>query len=246
MLYRLAKSLDTFRSQVNALYLSRDKESDGWIGDTRHKNSKSDHNPNSAGVVTAIDIDEDVRPGSDAMPIVNALIASRDLRIKYVIYEGRMIRNYRAKDGTAPWVWTPYKGKNPHKHHFHLSVSADPKLYDDPRPWALNITNSTAADSPADNSANADRPITPNEPATSPHKSPSIRTLQVKNPLMHGEDVYALQAALVGRGFMTAGQVDGVYGERTMKAVRTFQESKGLRPDGMAGPNTFAALNLNK
>lgn len=38
-------------------------------------------------------------------------------------------------------------------------------------------------------------------------------------------------------------EVDGVFGEGTDKAVRTFQKGKGLKVDGMVGPNTLAALD---
>jgi peptidoglycan hydrolase-like protein with peptidoglycan-binding domain len=38
------------------------------------------------------------------------------------------------------------------------------------------------------------------------------------------------------------GPVDGMYGEMTEQAVITFQRSQGLTADGIAGPNTVAAL----
>ena len=36
--------------------------------------------------------------------------------------------------------------------------------------------------------------------------------------------------------------VDGIYGRNTREAVRTFQRSKRLAPDGKVGKNTWAAL----
>ena len=36
MAYRIAKSLDKLRSQVDARWPSRSKRSDGWIGDAAH------------------------------------------------------------------------------------------------------------------------------------------------------------------------------------------------------------------
>lgn len=136
--YRLAKSLEVLRSQINAANPGRDKTSDGWIGDTSHKTRKSDHNPNKYGVVTAIDVDEDLSPGHDAMPLVRALQASGDPRIKYIIYEGKItVKGDIAK-------WKAYHGVNPHKHHFHISVSSDRGLYDDETPW--NLTGILAPD----------------------------------------------------------------------------------------------------
>lgn len=56
--------------------------------------------------------------------------------------------------------------------------------------------------------------------------------------------VTQLQNTLKAKGFFK-GPVTGYYGSITEAAVRTFQQSKGLRVDGIAGPNTLAALNNN-
>ena len=37
-------------------------------------------------------------------------------------------------------------------------------------------------------------------------------------------------------------QVDGIFGPRTKSAVQDFQRSKGLSPDGIVGPLTWARL----
>jgi peptidoglycan hydrolase-like protein with peptidoglycan-binding domain len=39
-------------------------------------------------------------------------------------------------------------------------------------------------------------------------------------------------------------KVDGVYGPATHAAVIAFQAEKGLKPDGIIGPKTVAALGL--
>ena len=64
MAWRLARSLDTFGMQMDALWPNRSKVSDGTIGDTAHSHRKSDHNPNSAGVVTARDVTHDPASGA--------------------------------------------------------------------------------------------------------------------------------------------------------------------------------------
>jgi peptidoglycan hydrolase-like protein with peptidoglycan-binding domain len=56
-----------------------------------------------------------------------------------------------------------------------------------------------------------------------------------------GPNVTALQQILQGRGF-PPGNRDGVFGLRTEAAVLAFQKGAGLLPDGIAGPQTLAAL----
>lgn len=58
---------------------------------------------------------------------------------------------------------------------------------------------------------------------------------------MSDERVRQIQLALVRRGFVT-GVVDGIWGRRTIQAVRAFQQASGLSPDGIVGPATYAAL----
>lgn len=132
---RIAKSLDTLRSQVNAQWPGRSKANDGWIGDAAHQATASDHNPNAAGVVTALDITHDPAHGLDAGKLADTLRLSHDPRIKYIISNRRI-----ASSLISPWVWRPYSGANAHEEHVHVSVMADPKLYDDPRPWVIGKT----------------------------------------------------------------------------------------------------------
>lgn len=59
-----------------------------------------------------------------------------------------------------------------------------------------------------------------------------------------GLPVRLVQARLNDRGF-DAGIVDGIFGRRTVKAVRGFQKSQGfLKVTGMVDGNTFGALFL--
>ncbi|UWQ92407.1 peptidoglycan-binding protein [Rhodobacteraceae bacterium M382] len=43
-----------------------------------------------------------------------------------------------------------------------------------------------------------------------------------------------------------AGRIDGIWGRNTEKAVCTFQKNAGLDPDGIVGPKTLAALNIQR
>jgi Putative peptidoglycan-binding domain-containing protein len=69
------------------------------------------------------------------------------------------------------------------------------------------------------------------------------RELRLADPYMRGEDVRTLQRALKEQGF-DPGQLDGVFGKKTERAVKRFQRSVGLKADGIAGRRTFAALGL--
>jgi hypothetical protein len=130
--WRTAGSLRQLLLQVNRLYPARDKTHDGTIGDRAHAARTSDHNPNAAGVVTAIDITHDPAHGCDCSKLADALVRSRDPRIKYIIWRGRQISSR-----VQPWAWRPYKGANDHSKHLHLSVDGDLRLYDSITPWAI-------------------------------------------------------------------------------------------------------------
>lgn len=58
-----------------------------------------------------------------------------------------------------------------------------------------------------------------------------------------GDDVRKVQDKLL-RWRYYEGTVDGVYGARTYRAVRRFQEKNGLNVDGVVGPSTAVALGL--
>jgi len=138
MSWRIAGSLKTLRDQVNATWPNRDKRSDGSIGDAKHSSRKSDHNPNEAGVVCALDIDKDLSNTVTVETVVNALVASRDPRIKYLIWRGRILSST-----ASPWTWRKYTGANGHFEHLHISVGPSAVLYDDPSPWAIGEAAAT-------------------------------------------------------------------------------------------------------
>ena len=136
MAWRVAKSLLKLREQVNEMAPNRSKASDGTIGDRAHESRTSDHNPwvkdGNIGVVTAMDITDDNEHGCDAQTIVDALVNSRDPRIKYIIWKRKKINSK-----VRPWVWRNYTGPNPHTKHFHLSVLADKSAYDSEDSWQI-------------------------------------------------------------------------------------------------------------
>lgn len=213
MAWRLAKSLQMLRDQVNAQYPHRDKSSDGTIGDANHSSRSSDHNPNAAGVVTACDITHDPNGGLDAGILAQVLIASRDPRIKYIIWNRQIISG---EGGPSPWKARKYTGANPHTHHVHISVKAERPLCDDAEPWAMP------------GGLNPEKPSLPAPPKPRP-------TLLRGST---GDAVRELQKLL---GFIGK-DADGMFGPVTEAAVKAFQRHEKLVPDGKVGPYTWAAL----
>src|SRR4051794_40000006 len=73
----------------------------------------------------------------------------------------------------------------------------------------------------------------------------TARMLRLTSPLLHGQDVQAVQSRLVALGY-SPGAVDGYYGDATAAAVRAFQRDHGLEADGIVGPKTSATLSAAK
>jgi peptidoglycan L-alanyl-D-glutamate endopeptidase CwlK len=87
-------------------------------------------------------------------------------------------------------------------------------------------------------------PTAPPIPATTtttqpPTQPPQERTLRLKDS---GEGVRMIQTRLVALSLLGEKDVDGVFGPRTLAAVKKFQTSKKLKADGIVGPQTRVAL----
>jgi hypothetical protein len=212
MSWRIARALETLRSQVNAKWPERRKDSDGSVGDTSHAARPSDHNPDANGVVKAIDITHDPKGGFDSYAFADMLLRNKDQRIKYVISNGRI---GSGAAGPSPWKWRKYTGSNRHDHHVHISVVADRAKYDDTAPWRL-------AGLPQVDPAAAEEFVRP--PAT-------------VAPGASGADVERLQKLL---GCAVTGKYEPR--SETEFALRLFQVRHKLDPDGKAGPQTWKAL----
>lgn len=59
-----------------------------------------------------------------------------------------------------------------------------------------------------------------------------------------GGEVTQIQQRLAELGY-SPGAADGIYGTNTKNAVMAFQRDQGLAVDGIAGPNTLAALGIS-
>jgi hypothetical protein len=123
--WKVAPALEQLRAQLDQLAPDRSRASDGAIGDAAHASRASDHNPwwSLAGqsYVTARDFTHD-HEHLDCHALADALVRGRDQRVKYIIWNERILSGGA---GRSPWEWRDYTGTNPHTRHLHLSVMAD-------------------------------------------------------------------------------------------------------------------------
>ncbi len=220
--WRLASSLVTLACQLDQIW-PQGGPTDGTVGDLRHQARKSDHNPNGAGVVTAIDVHETVEDQGEALVI--ALIRDRDPRIKYIIHEGQIWRSY-SRHGIPAWEPAPYKGTNKHLSHVHLSVSSSPTLYDDPRVWDLGA-------------------IGDNMPAPTLKRNDTGLTVA-----LYQRALLAWNPRIAEILEVDSFEADGAYGPITEQAVKLYQRAAQLvdpfvstpDPYGQIGPLTSSNL----
>lgn len=98
-----------------------------------------------------------------------------------------------------------------------------------------------AAEIAPDTGTSATPPAPPSPPAAGGWEV--ARVLKVTKPLTKGDDVKALQNALIANNYHCGRDgADGVFGKNTAYAVRCFQSRKGLIVDGKAGKFTVSAL----
>ena len=143
----LVPCLVSLRTEFNTLAPSRDRNSDGSIGDSAHASSSSDHNPDETGAtpyedadstneVHAIDVDADLRKAGWTMAKAVEVIVTRhrsgaDNRLQNVIFNRRI--------WSQSWGWTArtYTGSNPHDKHAHFSSRYTTTQERDTRRWGL-------------------------------------------------------------------------------------------------------------
>jgi len=77
-----------------------------------------------------------------------------------------------------------------------------------------------------------------------PFRPPTITIYRLTTPYMVSAEVGLIQTALVGKGFNTGG-VDNIFGEETFNAVKLFQDSVGINPDGEVSALTAAELGVS-
>lgn len=243
--WQLAPSLVVLRDEANATNPSRDKASDGTIGDARHQaeGNASDHNPwlvwNGVPWVRAEDLDTDGLDLPAAFEAARAKAAAGQL--PQVVGGGYLILNGRI---TAPDFseWRAYKGTDPHVLHGHVSVSTDPGRFTSRDPWGIfgGPTPPPPAPAPA-----------PAPPAPAPTGWPGPDLVGVGLDLRgdqgnSGQRVANLQDffrrtySLYAKGLA----VDGWWGPATTAVIREFAQRSGIRSaDGLnIGPQIARKL----
>lgn len=132
--WSLAPCLVGLFRETDKLFPRRSTISDGTIGNAEHAARESDHNPDGNGWVDAADLTDDKSSGCDADHLAQHLIAAKDPRVSYIIWNRTIVRGYdRKATSTRPFLkaWTPepYTGTNPHDKHTHISVADHARGY---------------------------------------------------------------------------------------------------------------------
>lgn len=131
----LVPCLVRLRADFDRLFPGRDRRSDGWAGDPAHQARDSDHNPDSRGLVHALDVDAGLSSISDMQAFVDHLVdrhrTGADKRLTYIIF------NRRIWSASRSWIGRAYTGSNPHTEHAHFSASYTPARERDVSNWRL-------------------------------------------------------------------------------------------------------------
>jgi len=143
----LIPCLKALFAEFDRIAPSRDRASDGSIGDTVHQNEVSDHNADETGSVPihdadhvnevhAIDVDNNLRESDLTMERVVQFLLARcrsgaEKRLRYIIY------NRRIWSASSGWVQKTYTGPSPHTEHAHFSASYETLLEASTASWHL-------------------------------------------------------------------------------------------------------------
>jgi peptidoglycan hydrolase-like protein with peptidoglycan-binding domain len=225
---RSVESLKKLLAQVNAIAPKRNKASDGWIGDVKHMARHSDHNPEPDGTVDARDITNDASHGMDTAVLAEALRASKDYRISYIICNGRIMSG---RKGPKPWQWRKYTGSNGHYHHMHISVLDEGQ--DDTTPWDIEDYFKKGKSSVPKIKPSPLPKV--EEPAPKVEEHPLDGTnfpKTYKDGKVH-EELKNVQLKLDELGYPEVGSADGKWGDKTATAVMAFRlvEKLPVAPD---------------
>ena len=113
--WRLAKSLEVLRAEIDALAPDRSRVLDGTIGDAAHSVRVSRHNPYQ-GVVCALDLTHDPEHGLDCGWLFEYLRTHPHPNLEYIIHNRQVTRR------RTGWKIDRYTGSHDHAGHIHIAV----------------------------------------------------------------------------------------------------------------------------
>lgn len=201
----------------------------GWIGDASHQAECSDHNPDSTGVVHAIDV---MVTGTRAHDVVAQCLAhSGDLQ--YVIHNGVIW------SATVGWKPRTYTGSNKHTDHVHISGKHGEANAD--HDTCVGYDLAAQASTPLFDLCPAPKPPAPKPPVKPGTHTPGSRTLKSANPDMSGDDVVFVQRFI---GPRHCGAADGHYGPNTISGVRWYQHMRGIHVTGVVDDLTWHQMGV--
>lgn len=224
MSWHLAPALDQLRAEVNALWPSRSKASDGTIGDAAHSSRTSDHNPNARRSVNAIDI---TASGIDTGKLINAAKAHPSVR--YIIHRGQImnrdIGNFAARR---------YTGSNPHNTHVHISIYQSATAEQRRQSWGL----ANAKGGGTSGGGSTYTTVTGSTPLVKLyHKGEPVRRIQaavgVKVDGYYGPDTANAVAAFQKKHGLAA---DKIVGPDTWAAINGGKAKPAPKPKGKPFP----------
>ena len=214
----------TLRDQVNKKWPTREKSSDGWIGDAAHQansgwgtNGKgSYHNVDPNGIVHAIDLDESFLGKGKGQNVAKEFAeqlaaycrAGKDGgRIAHIVYEDQV-----ASATANNWH---FRGSG-YSHFQHIHISFTNKADKDGSKFLLSIFENV------------------NPPAPKPEQK--VPVYPGRSKLTKGQknsDVKTMQKQLIKKGFAINAGPTGYYGDQTVVAVKKFYASFDQKKDGV-------------
>jgi hypothetical protein len=236
MAYIIAPALETLRLQLNKAFPKRSKASDGGIGDAGHASRSSDHNPwvkgkKGVGVVTARDFTHDPRTGIDCEWLADTLVANRDPRIKYIIWNRQICSSKQ-----SPWKWRKYTGANAHTKHLHLSVNAEEKFWNDKTPWDLDFPNDKTDDVAKLKDSATDLPSDSNQSGESTRKTADTESTSASINAAHDQSSNKSDQAIEAKQTeqTAAGELE----------LQTKNEQKVTEPARIASPEPYMGVGF--
>lgn len=241
MSWRSARALEQLDREMRARFPGMTI----WtVGDADHRSRPSDHNPDdhdddasTPSVVSA----HDYVGRAQALWLWNHITDAEDKRVEYVIHDGQITGE------DYGWEVQPYTGSNPHETHTHVSVGRGsdsdltrPDLFDDDSPWGVAPDDGDVAEpEPEPEPDNWTETIVENLPTLS--KRDDYKTRESDED-RRAQGLLAAAGVLSIKDNTVNDRFDGQFGPSTESATRTFQAKRGLKVDGIIGPNTWTAL----